>query len=51
MAATTKIDRSEASRCLAKAITYKECGKDAEARMWAERLLEVLNMAGILSDL
>jgi len=27
----TQIDRSEVARALAKAITYKQCGKDHEA--------------------
>lgn len=29
------VDRSEVSRALAKAIAYKNCGKDAEAKAWA----------------
>lgn len=32
------IDRSEIARCLAKAIAYKLCGKDAEAAAWARKL-------------
>ena len=42
------IDRSEVSRCLAKAIAYKCCGKDAEAAEWAIRLIKALELANIL---
>ena len=31
----TNLDRSEINRALAKAIAYKQCGKDAEAEAWA----------------
>jgi hypothetical protein len=31
----SKIDRVNASRALAKAMAYKDCGKDAEAERWA----------------
>jgi hypothetical protein len=41
-------DRSEASRALAKAIAYKQCGKDREAEQWARRLVEILECAAIL---
>ena len=34
------IDRTEVSRALAKAIAYKQCGKDREAEQWARKLLE-----------
>jgi hypothetical protein len=44
----TMIDRSAASRALAKAIAYKECGKDHEAREWATSLIELLELADIL---
>gem|GEM_PF-2850095 len=30
------IDRSEVARALARAIAYKQCGKDREAAEWAE---------------
>lgn len=43
------VDRSEASRAMAKAIAYKNCGKDAEAEAWARRLVEILECAGILA--
>ena len=39
------ISRTEASRALAKAIAYKQCGKDREAEEWARRLVEILECA------
>ena len=42
------LDRSEIARALAKAIAYKQCGKDAEARAWARTLIELLECADIL---
>ncbi len=42
------VDRSEVSRSLAKAIAYKQCGKDDEACVWARRLVEQLECAEIL---
>lgn len=42
------IDRSEVSRALAKAIAFKNAGKDAEARQWAEKLVRLLECAEIL---
>lgn len=42
------IDRSEVARCLAKAIAYKACGKDIEARDWARKLIAALQLADIL---
>lgn len=42
------LDRSEISRALAKAIAYKQCGKDAKANAWAARLVELLGAAEIL---
>ena len=42
------IDRSEVSRALAKAIAYKQCGKDEEARAWARELVQQLQCAEIL---
>jgi hypothetical protein len=42
------IDRSEVSRSLAKAIAYKNCGKDKEAADWARKLIEQLRCAEIL---
>ena len=44
------IDRSEVSRALAKAIAYKNCGKDNKARDWARTLVKLLQCAEILKD-
>lgn len=44
------IDRSEVSRALAKAIAYKNCGKDREAEAWARTLVKLLECAEILKD-
>ena len=43
------LNRSELSRALAKAIAYKQCGKHAEAELWAARLLGLLECADILN--
>ena len=43
------VDRSETARALAKAIAYKNCGKDAEAAEWARTLVELLECAEILA--
>lgn len=42
------IDRSEVARSLAKAIAYKQCGKQEEAEAWARKLVEQLECAEIL---
>lgn len=42
------IDRSAVSQALAKAIAYKNCGKDADAEAWARKLVELLACANIL---
>src|SRR6185503_18345054 len=42
------LDRSEIARALAKAIAYKQCGKQAEAAAWARQLVELLECAEIL---
>jgi hypothetical protein len=44
------IDRSEVSRALAKAIAYKNCGKDREAQEWAIKLVRLLECAEILKN-
>ena len=44
------IDRSEASRALAKAIAYKNCGKQAQAEEWAIELVHLLECSGILKE-
>ena len=46
---TMSIDRSEVSRALAKAIAYKNCGKNNEACLWARKLVELLECAEILA--
>lgn len=43
------IDRSEVSRALAKAIAYKNCGKDTDAQDWARKLVQLLECAEILA--
>ena len=45
------MNRSEINQALAKAIAYKQCGKDLEATRWAIRLLQLLEMAEILEEL
>lgn len=47
----TTLDRSEINRALAKAIAYKQCGKDHTAERWASELVRLLDCAGILSDI
>ena len=42
------IDRSEVARAVAKAIAFKQCGKDAEAAEWARELVRLLECADIL---
>lgn len=42
------MDRSEINRALAKAIAYKQCGKQDQAREWAIQLIRLLEVAEIL---
>ena len=42
------IDRTAVSRAMAKAIAYKQCGKDQEAAEWAAELVRLLECAEIL---
>lgn len=42
------IDRSKVNQALAKAIAYKQCGKDTDARQWARELIKLLELAEIL---
>ena len=42
------VDRSEASRALAKAIAYKACGKDVKANRWAAELVRSVECSDIL---
>ena len=43
------IDRAEISRALAKAIAFKQVGKQAEANQWARKLVELLACTEILT--
>jgi Flp pilus assembly protein TadD len=43
------VDRTEINRALAKAIAYKQCGKDDDARQWARKLVDLLECAEILA--
>lgn len=43
------MDRQEINRALAKAIAFKNCGKDKEAAAWARKLVEMLECAEILA--
>ena len=42
------IDRTEVSRALAKALAYKQCGKDQLAEAWACKLVDLLECAAII---
>ena len=42
------MDRSAINRALAKAMAYKQCGKEAEAAQWAKELLRQLELAHLL---
>lgn len=42
------IDRSAVNRALAKAIAYKQCGKQEEASQWAAEMVRLLECADIL---
>lgn len=43
-----RIDRTNMNRALAKAIAYKECGNDQQARLWARQLVRELGCSDIL---
>jgi hypothetical protein len=43
-----EIDRVNLYRALAKAVAYKQCGKDKEAARWAEQVVRELACAEIL---
>lgn len=43
-----QIDRSALATAQAKAIAYKQCGKDEEAEKWARELVRLLGCAQIL---
>ena len=42
------IDRQATAQALAKAIAFKQCGKDQEAAEWARRLVTLLELQEIL---
>lgn len=42
------IDRKAVNTALAKAIAYKQCGKDTEANKWAIELVKLLECSEIL---
>jgi hypothetical protein len=44
------IGYARVSTALAKAIAYKQCGKDRDAAIWAEKLVRLLECAEILND-
>jgi hypothetical protein len=44
------IDRVAVNRALAKALAYKQCGKDREAHAWAAELVRLLECAAVLHD-
>jgi hypothetical protein len=43
------MDRSQINQALAKAIAYKQCGKDAAAAEWARKLIQLLELSNILA--
>ena len=44
------IDRSHVAKCLAKALAFKAVGnREEEARDWARKLIEALELAEILA--
>lgn len=42
-------DRSELNRALAKAIAFKQVGKDDEAESWARKLVRLLELDQVLA--
>lgn len=47
--ANVVIDRPATARALAKAIAFKQCGKDRDAAEWARELVRLLQCAEILA--
>lgn len=45
-----QLDRVEINRALAKAIAYKQCGKQAKANQWAGRLLYLLDCMDVANQ-
>lgn len=46
----TTLDRIAINQALAKAIAYKNCGKEQAAEEWAVRLIELLELKQILKS-
>jgi hypothetical protein len=44
------INRTAVAQALAKAIAYKNCGKDEAAEQWARELVRLLECHNILSE-
>ena len=44
----TTLDRSAIAQAVAKAIAYKQCGKDEHASEWATKLVKLLECHDIL---
>lgn len=44
----TTLDRTAINTALAKAIAYKNCGKDDQAADWGRQLIELLDLKEIL---
>lgn len=42
------MNRSELNQALSKAIVYKNVGKDKQAKEWARKLIELLELSEIL---
>lgn len=42
------MDRSAINRALAKAMAYRQCGKEREVEQWAAELLRLLEVSHIL---
>lgn len=45
---TSKLDRTNINRALAKAIAYHDCGKPGKAQAWAVQLMRELQCRDIL---
>jgi len=43
-------ERSALARAMAKAIAYRDCGKQEQAEAWARELCRLLGCAGVLRD-
>ena len=48
--AITTTDRQLINQVLAKAIAYKNCGKEQDAAQWAIKLIELLELKQILKN-